>query len=70
MPNICLVTSEIVGPFKNGGIGTHNYYLMQYLSKTKEINCTIIYNGAIENESYEYWKSKFKVEYDTEFIWI
>ena len=70
MPNICLVTSEIVGPFKNGGIGTHNYYLMQYLSKTKEVNCTIIYNGAIENESYEYWKSKFKVEYDTEFIWI
>lgn len=70
MRNVCLVTSEIVGPFKNGGIGTHNYYLMQYLSEIKEIDCTIIYNGAIECESHEYWRSKFKAEYGTEFIWI
>lgn len=70
MPNVCLVTSEIVGPFKNGGIGTHNYYLMQYLSEISEISCTIIYNGAIESHSHKYWQSKFKSDYDAEFVWI
>lgn len=70
MLKVCLVTSEIVGPFKNGGIGTHNYYLMQYLAELEGFSCTIIYNGAIENCNYEYWCSKFRNEYKAEFVWI
>jgi glycosyltransferase involved in cell wall biosynthesis len=70
MPKVCLVTSEIVGPFKNGGIGTHNYYLMQYLAEIDDIACTVIYNGAIESKDYNHWATRFKSEYNAEFVWI
>jgi len=70
MKSFCLVTSEIVGPFKNGGIGTHCYYLAQYLATKPGIRTTIVYNGAIDNGDVEYWRNKFQETFRADFIWI
>lgn len=70
MSKFCLVTSEIVGPFKNGGIGTHCYYLVQYLASKPEIDVTIVYNGEIKINDCQYWKEKFRLEFKADFVWI
>lgn len=70
MKSFCLVTSEIVGPFKNGGIGTHCYYLAQYLATKPDIRTTIVYNGAIDNGDVEYWRKKFQEAFQADFVWI
>jgi len=70
MKSICIVTSEIVGPFKNGGIGTHCYYLAKYLSERQDSRLTIVYNGAIDNYDSSYWEQHFRSEFDAQFVWI
>jgi glycosyltransferase involved in cell wall biosynthesis len=45
-PSICLVTSEIIGPFKNGGIGTAMTGLAELLA-AEGMRVTVLYTGAI-----------------------
>ena len=70
MSKFCLVTSEIVGPFKNGGIGTHCYYLAQYLACKSDFEVTIIYNGEIDGDDSDYWTRKFQHDFGAAFVWI
>jgi glycosyltransferase involved in cell wall biosynthesis len=45
-PSVCLVTSELVGPFKNGGIGTANTGLAELLVSAG-MRVTVLYTGAV-----------------------
>ena len=67
---ICLVTSEIVGPFRNGGIGTHCFYLTQFLSKLSDWETTIVYNGAIDKHDVHHWVRFFRDTFGAKFAWV
>src|SRR6185436_20663025 len=45
-PSVCIVSNEIIGPHKNGGIGTAMTGLAEHLAN---IGCrvTILYTGAV-----------------------
>jgi glycosyltransferase involved in cell wall biosynthesis len=45
-PCVCIVTSEIIGPFKNGGIGTAMTGLAELLAAAG-LRVTVLYTGAI-----------------------
>jgi glycosyltransferase involved in cell wall biosynthesis len=46
LPSVCIVTSEILGPFKNGGIGTAMTGLAELLA-ADGMRVTVFYTGAI-----------------------
>ncbi len=45
-PSVCIVTNEIVGPFKNGGIGTAMTGLAELLAAAG-LRVTVLYTGGI-----------------------
>jgi glycosyltransferase involved in cell wall biosynthesis len=45
-PNVCIVTSEIIGPFKNGGVGTAMTGLAELLA-SEGLPVTVLYTGTI-----------------------
>lgn len=45
-PSTCIVTSELVGPFKNGGVGTSMTGLAELLAD-EGLPVTVLYTGAI-----------------------
>ncbi|ELS03148.1 glycosyltransferase [Xenococcus sp. PCC 7305] len=53
---ICLVTQDIFGPIRNGGIGTAFYQLANWLAQCDH-QVTILYSlGSVcENETIDYW---------------
>lgn len=53
MSNVCIVTPDIVGPIKNGGIGTHCYCLALALRDAGH-QVTIFYTGPFENANAEH----------------
>lgn len=54
--NICIAAEDIVGPVRNGGIGTAYYQLSIMLTQAGH-NVTIVYlrGDYCENETIEYW---------------
>ena len=66
----CIITGEIVGPFKNGGIGSHCFNLAKYLSVGLGRRVKVLYTGAIEVEDVNYWRGSFDHELGVEFCWI
>ena len=47
-PSVCIVTSELIGPFKNGGVGTSMTGLAEVLARDG-FATTVLYTGAIWN---------------------
>jgi glycosyltransferase involved in cell wall biosynthesis len=45
-PSVCIVTSEIIGPFKNGGVGTAMTGLAELLAQ-EGLRVTVLYTGGI-----------------------
>ncbi|MBV9263135.1 MAG: glycosyltransferase, partial [Candidatus Eremiobacteraeota bacterium] len=45
-PSVCIVTSELIGPFKNGGVGTSMTGLAETLA-AEGLPVTVLYTGAI-----------------------
>src|SRR6266550_7229828 len=66
----CIISSEIVGPFNNGGIGTHCYYLAEFLSKQEDQEVTFLYTGEIENQNEDYWRKWFHQHLNISFVWL
>src|SRR5437763_12951603 len=58
----CIISPEIVGPFRNGGIGTHCYYLAQFLSRELDHDVTFVYTDKIEVQTEAYWREWFRRE--------
>jgi len=70
MTNSCIITPDTLGPVKNGGIGTHSFYLAKFLSEIQKQTVTLLFTGPIENRSVEYWKTHYKEESNITFIHI
>jgi glycosyltransferase involved in cell wall biosynthesis/predicted O-methyltransferase YrrM len=45
-PSVCIVTSELIGPFKNGGVGTSMTGLAKLLADDG-LEVTVLYTGAV-----------------------
>ncbi|MBX7144042.1 MAG: glycosyltransferase [Oligoflexia bacterium] len=57
---ICIVTPDIIGPVRNGGIGTHCYYLALELAKLDRTEVTVMFTGPYEQSSREQIIESFK----------
>lgn len=59
-PSVCIVTSELVGPFKNGGIGTAMTGLAQSLAQAG-FPVTVLYTGSLWSSasSMEHWQREY-----------
>jgi O-antigen biosynthesis protein len=57
--NICIVTPDLVGPIRNGGIGTHCYHLARVLAKHGK-NVAILFTGPFEAGSFRYWRDYYQ----------
>jgi glycosyltransferase involved in cell wall biosynthesis/predicted O-methyltransferase YrrM len=53
-PSVCIVTSELIGPFNNGGVGTSMTGLAQLLADDG-LATTVLYTGAI-------WQPEVRLE--------
>jgi glycosyltransferase involved in cell wall biosynthesis len=69
-PNVCVVTSELVGPFKNGGIGTSMTGLVESLAAAK-FPVTVLYTGAIwsTQSSMQEWRDRYK-SIGVDLVWL
>jgi glycosyltransferase involved in cell wall biosynthesis len=62
---ICIVTPDIIGPIKNGGIGTHCYYLGRFLA-AHQCQVTVLYTGPFEHKtasSWQRWYANMNIEF-------
>jgi len=59
-PSVCIVTSELVGPFKNGGVGTAMTGLAEMLA-ADGLPVTVLYTGAIWSPDVQLgsWKKHY-----------
>ncbi|HBB87586.1 MAG TPA: hypothetical protein DC047_08225 [Blastocatellia bacterium] len=59
-PSVCIVSSEIIGPFKNGGIGTSMTGLAEYLAGSG-CRVTILFTGAVWSPDIRLreWKRRY-----------
>src|SRR6267143_5289606 len=59
-PSVCIVSSEVIGPFKNGGIGTAMTGLAENLA---DFGCrvTILYTGGVWDPDVQLrtWKKRY-----------
>ena len=55
---ICIVTPDIVGPMKNGGIGTACYWLARFLAQNG-YRVTALYTGPFENGTFAEVRAKY-----------
>ncbi len=65
---ICIATEDIVGPIRNGGIGT-TYSLLSRLLAKEGFDVTILYlrGRFVENESIEHW-IEYYASYGVKFV--
>src|SRR5438270_10880012 len=66
----CIISPEVIGPHKNGGVGTHSYYLAAFLSRELGHEVTFLYTGAIESQNERYWQDWFRAHLGVEFVWL
>jgi glycosyltransferase involved in cell wall biosynthesis len=66
----CIISPEIVGPHKNGGVGTHSYYLTAFLSEELGQDVTFLYTGWIECKDEAHWREWFRHHLNVEFVWL
>ncbi len=57
LPKLCLVTGELVGPFKNGGLGTSMTGLVEFVA-AQGADVTVLYTGEVSGDLAE-WKQKY-----------
>src|SRR5271170_5588260 len=63
---ICIVTPDIVGPMKNGGIGTACYWLARFLAQNG-YRVTALYSGPFDNGTFVEVRAKY-AEYHIDFV--
>jgi glycosyltransferase involved in cell wall biosynthesis len=70
---ICLVTTEVLGPFKNGGIGTATTGLAQWLAEDGH-EVTILYTQRdgrqplCVNKTFKFWQSAYATDWHIELV--
>src|SRR5690242_14956328 len=68
-PRSCIISPEVEGPHKNGGVGTHSYYLAAFLSQQLRQDVTLVFTGAIDYKDEAYWQEAFRKELGVQFVW-
>lgn len=65
---VCIATEDIVGPIRNGGIGT-TYSLLSRLLSSEGFEVTILYlrGDYVENETIEHWVDHYRA-FGVEFL--
>jgi len=58
--NICILTTDIVGPVKNGGIGSAFYFLAKHLVQTHTVTIAFLPTFTIENDQISFWVRFYK----------
>ena len=61
------MSPDIVGPVKNGGIGTHCYYLARTLASAG-FNVSLLFTGPLQNRTHVFWKdyyNKLNINYNS-----
>jgi O-antigen biosynthesis protein len=66
---VCIITPDIIGPIKNGGIGTHCFYLAKFLAQDLDQDVTVLFTSIFETESIDYWRKYYKTEFGIQFIY-
>ncbi len=66
----CIVTIEIAGPTKTGGIGTHCYYLAKFLRKSLGHEVTVLLGTPLKEKDSAHWQSFFKEKIDVNFEFL
>jgi glycosyltransferase involved in cell wall biosynthesis/GT2 family glycosyltransferase len=59
----CIITSDLVGPIKNGGIGTHCYHLAKFLRRDLGHEVSILFTGSTSNATLRQWKKRYRNEW-------
>jgi glycosyltransferase involved in cell wall biosynthesis len=59
----CIVTSDLVGPIKNGGIGTHCYYLARFLRQELGHEVTVLFTSSISEAALRPWIKRYSKEW-------
>lgn len=66
--NVCIATPDMLGPVKNGGVGTAFMGLLEAL-RAKGHKVTVLYTSTqYDTGSPEHWKEDFRRRHDVEFI--
>lgn len=60
-PSVCIVSSEIIGPFKNGGIGTSMTGLAEQLANSG-CRVTVLYTGGVWSPDIQLakWQTRYR----------
>ena len=66
MSQICIVTPDIIGPIRNGGIGTACFHLARHLVGSLGHRVTILFTGPVETGSAAIWKDEYLRRYGIE----
>ena len=56
---VCIVTGELVGPHKNGGLGTSMTGLAELLA-AHGLAVTVLYTGAISEDDLPTWQARYR----------
>ncbi len=64
--HICIVTPDIIGPVRNGGIGTHCYYLALEWARRADTKVSVLFTGPYEQGTKAEmvaWYQQYGIEY-------
>jgi O-antigen biosynthesis protein len=59
MKKIAIVTPELAGLYKNGGIGTNYFYRSRFLHNCLNYHVTILYTGACSPSQAQKWREQY-----------
>lgn len=59
----CIVTSDLVGPINNGGIGTHCHGLARFLRRELAHEVTILFTSSVPEETLRPWRKRYSKEW-------
>ncbi|UFP93065.1 glycosyltransferase [Gloeobacter morelensis] len=65
----CIVTPDIIGPIKNGGIGTHCFYLAKFLALEMKQDVTILFTSIFETGTSASWRDYYQSNFGIDFVW-
>ncbi len=60
MSRIAILTPDLVGPVKNGGVGTALYWLACHLAKYHQVTVFLALEESIPREEFEFWKDFYR----------
>jgi len=66
---ICIVTPDIIGPIRNGGIGTHCFNLARFLAGPAGQRVTVLFTAEQTDSDIGPWKQYYD-RLGIEFVWI